>query len=186
MITEAVREYVSNECKSSKNALGPEFLGEHVSIVAEYGRMLAGILAADPEIVELGAWLHDIAAVQDIAAVARHPSLSVDVARTLLQQNGYPSERIDRVSRCILSHSVPVQLHGGAPEDVCLSNADAMALIARPVYWLYFVFKVRQSSFEEGKAWLLRRVEANWAALIQPAREIIEEEYRRTKALLES
>jgi uncharacterized protein len=186
MITEAVREYVSNECKSSRNALGPGFLSEHLSVVADYGLRLAGTLAADREIVELGAWLHDIAAVQDIAALPRHPCLGVDIARTLLQQNGYPSERIERVSRCILSHSVPVQIGGGAPEDVCLSNADAMSLIARPAYWLYFVFKVRQLGYEEGKAWLLRRVESNWAALIEPARKIIGQEYCRTKELLES
>jgi len=186
MITEAVREYVFNECRSSRNALGSGFLGEHLAVVVEYGGMLAGTLTADLEIVELAAWLHDIAPVQDIAALPRHPGLGVEIARTLLQGNCYPSERVERVSRCILSHSVPVQIGGGAPEDVCLSNADAMSLIARPTYWLYFVFKVRQLGFEEGRAWLLRRVESNWAALIQPARDIIQEEYRRTKALLES
>jgi uncharacterized protein len=186
MITETVIEYVSNECKSSRNALGPGFLSEHLSVVAEYGRMLAGTLAADLEIVELAAWLHDIAAIRDIGALPRHPGLGGEIARTLLQENRYPSERVERVSRCILSHSVPVQIGGGAPEDVCLSNADAMSLIARPAYWFYFLFRVRQLGFEEGKAWMLRRVESNWAALIQPARDIIQEEYRRTKALLES
>jgi len=102
----------------------------------------------------------------------------------MLKENNYPSKRVERVARCILSHSVPVQIGSGAPEEVCLSNADSMSLIARPTYWLYFAFRVRQLGFEEGKAWLLRRVESNWAVLIQPARDMIEKEYGQTRELL--
>jgi uncharacterized protein len=184
MTTETVREYVSNECRSDRNTLGPAFCDQHLSVVVRYSRMLAETLAADPEIVEIAAWLHDIAAVRDIGALRRHPVLGVEIARDVLGRNGYPSARIERVVRCILSHSVPVQIGSGAPEDVCLSNADAMSMIAKPAYWFYFLFGVRQLGFEEGNAWLLRRVESNWAALVQPARDLVEAEYRRTKELL--
>ena len=184
VIAEVVREYVSNECKSGRNALGPAFFDQHLAVVVKYGRMLAEMLAADLEIVELAAWLHDIAAVQDIAALPRHPALSAEIARKVLERNDYPSERIERVERCILFHSVPVQIGSGAPEEVCVSNADAISLIVKPAWWFYFVFKVRQLGFEEGKAWLLRRVESNWAALTQPARELIEAQCRQTRELL--
>jgi len=186
MMAEVVREYVSNECKSDGNALGPAFFDQHLSVVVKYSRMLAGTLGADPEIVELAAWLHDVAAVQDIAALPRHPALSAEIARNVLEQNGYPSERIERVERCILFHSVPVQIGGGAPEEVCVSNADAMLLIVKPAWWFYFVFRVRQLGFEEGKAWLLRRVESNWAGLIQPARDLIEAQCCQTRELLKA
>ncbi len=186
MITEVVREYVSNECRSDKNVLGPGFFDQHLAVVVGYSKRLAKTLAADPEIVELAAWLHDTAAVRDIAALPRHPALGAEIAQKVLRQNGYPSERIERVTRCILFHSVPVQIGGGAPEEICLSNADAMSLIVKPAYWFYFLFRVRQLGFEEGKAWLLRRVESNWAALIQPARDLIEVQCRQTRELLKA
>jgi len=95
-----------------------------------------------------------------------------------------PSERTDRVARCIASHSVPVQTGSGLPEEVCVSNADGMSQIVKPAYWLYYVFQVRQFGFAEGRDWLRQRVEGNWAALIPPARAIIEKQYRQVGELL--
>ncbi len=88
------------------------------------------------------------------------------------------------MARCIASHSVPVQVGGGLPEEVCVSNADAMSQIVKPAYWLYYVFRVRQFGFVEGRDWLRQRVESNWAALIPQAREIIENEYRLVRQAL--
>jgi uncharacterized protein len=186
MITEAVREYVFNECNSSKSAFGPAFFDHHLLVVREYSGLLAKALGADPEIVELAAYLHDIAAVQDITPLPKHPVLSAEIARKLLQEDGYPSERAERVAKCIMSHSAPMQIRGGPVEEVCLSNADTMSQIVKPVYWLYFAFRIRQLGFAEGREWLRQRVENNWAPLIPPARAIIEKEYSRTRELLTS
>jgi uncharacterized protein len=184
MIAETVRECVFSECSSSKNAFGPAFFEQHLSVVVEYAKRLGAVLVADLEIIELAAWLHDISAMQDFAALPKHPALSAAIARKLLGERGYPPERINRVARCIASHSVPVQVGSGLPEEVCVSNADAMAQIVKPVYWLYYVFRVRQFTFAEGRDWLRQRVESNWAALIPPARAIIEEEYQQVRELL--
>ena len=184
MIAETVRECVLNECKNDGNALGLAFFERHLTVAVSYAKSLAATLGADPEIVELAGWLHDIAAVRDITCLPRHTAAGAEIARTMLKEKDYPSKRIERVARCILSHSVPVQIGSGAPEEVCLSNADSMSLIARPVYWLYFAFHVRQMGYEEGKAWLLRRVEGNWVALIQPAKDMIEKEYQQARELL--
>jgi len=85
--------------------------------------------------------------------------------------------RVKRAARCIASHSVPVQTGGGLTEEVCVSNADAMAQIVKPAYWFYYVFRVRQLGFGGGRDWLRQRVESNWAALIPPARALIKKEY---------
>ena len=184
MIAERVREYVFRECDGSRNAFGPAFFEQHLAVVTEYGKRLAEALGADLEIVELAGWLHDIAAVQDVAALPRHPALSAEVARHLLLGNGYPAERTERVAMCVASHSAPIQIGNGSAEEVCVSNADAMAQIVRPAYWLYFAFHVRQLGFREGKDWLRQRVESNWAALIPPARALIEREYRQVAEFL--
>jgi hypothetical protein len=184
MITDAIREYVSNECNSSRNAFGPAFFEQHLSVVVGYSLRLGETLGADLEIIELAAWLHDISAVQDITVLPKHPGLSAEIAQRVLQQHGYPPERIDRVARCITAHSVPVQIGHGLPEEVCVSNADAMSQIVKPAYWFYYVFRVRQFGFAEGRDWLHRHVESNWAALIPPAREIVETQYRQVQELL--
>jgi uncharacterized protein len=185
MIMEEVRDHVREECNSSKNAFGAAFFEQHLSVVVEYAKRLGETLGADLEIVELAGWLHDIAAVQDVAALPRHPALSADVARKLLRGKGYPAERTERVAMCVALHSAPIQIGSGRLEEVCVSNADAMSQIVRPAFWLYFAFRVRQLGFTEGRDWLRQRIENNWAALIPPARAIIEKEYRQVAELLQ-
>ena len=81
MIRKTVKEYVLQECRGSRNAFGPAFFEEHLSVVVEYARKLGNTLGADLEIVELAAWLHDLAAIQDIAALPRHPALGAEIGR---------------------------------------------------------------------------------------------------------
>jgi len=85
MIIETVRQYVFDECNSSKNAFGPAFFEQHLSVVAEYAKRLGRALGADLEIIELAGWMHDISAVQDFTALPRHPALSAEIARRVLQ-----------------------------------------------------------------------------------------------------
>jgi uncharacterized protein len=184
-IVASIKEYVLSECRSSKNVFGPAFFEEHLLVVLEYGRRLAAVLDADAEIVELAAYLHDLAAIGDIALIPKHHLLGADLARQVLQRHNYPPARIERVAQCVASHSAPVQVGGGSPEEVCISNADAMSQIARPVYWLYYVFRVRQFDFETARTWYRQRVDSNWSQLIQPAKDMIEKEYRLAKDLLQ-
>jgi uncharacterized protein len=184
MIVEAMKKHVAEACESGKNAFGPAFFEEHLSVVVEYAKRLGQILGGDLEIIELAAWLHDLSAVQDFAALPKHPVLSAEIARRLLGEKGYPAERIERVAQCIASHSAPVQIGSGLPEEVCVSNADAMSQIVKPAYWFYYVFRVRQFGFVEGRDWLRQRVQSNWAALIPPARAIIEKQFAQVQEYL--
>ena len=59
-----------------------------------------------------------------------------------------------------------------------------MSQIVKPAYWFYYAFRVRQFGFAEGRDWLGQRVESNWAALIPPARAIVEKQYRQVQELL--
>lgn len=184
MIVEAVREYVFKESHSSGNAFGPAFFDEHLSVVARYAMELGRSFGADLEIIQLAAWLHDLSAVRDFAALPRHPELSVEIARTMLQERGYPAERIECVAACIASHSAPIQMGNGLLEEVCVSNADAISQIVKPSYWHYYIFKVRQFGFTEGRDWLRQRVAGHWAALIPQARTLIETQYAQVSACL--
>jgi uncharacterized protein len=184
MIVDEMKEYVAGECKGDRNAFGPAFFDEHLSVVARYATELGQVLGADLEIVQLAAWMHDLSAVQDSAALPKHATLSAEIARRILPERGYPSDRVERVAKCIASHSSPVQVGNGLIEEVCVSNADAMSQIVKPSYWHYYIFKVRQFGFAEGREWLRQRVASHWAALIPQARALIENEHAQVNAFL--
>ncbi|MGE5293474.1 MAG: HD domain-containing protein [Solirubrobacterales bacterium] len=172
-----MREFVHGECNKDGNAFSPAFFDEHLSVVARYATELGRTLGADLEIVELAAWMHDLSAIQDFAALPKHAVLSAEIARRILPEHGYPLDRVERVAKCIASHSAPIQVGSGPIEEVCISNADAMSQIVRPAYWSYYMFHVRQFGFANGRDWLRQRVESNWTALIPQAKAIIENEY---------
>ncbi len=184
MIVDEMRDYVAGECKSSKNAFSPAFFDEHLSVVARYAVELGRALGADLEIIELAAWMHDLSAVQDFAALPRHAALSAEIARKILAERGYPAHRLERVAACIASHSAPVQIGSGSLEEVCVSNADAISQIVKPSYWHYYIFKVREFGFAEGRDWLRQRVAGHWAALIPQARDLIEAQYAQIRECL--
>lgn len=186
MIIDAVKNFVQGECNKPANVLSPAFFTQHLLVVADYSKILAETLSADREIVELSAYLHDIAAVQNIALLPEHHTLSAAAARNILLQNNYPLEKTERVMQAITKHISPIQLGQGSLEDICLSNADAMSQITKPIFWMYFAFSIRRLNYDQGKEWLGQRIENNWNALIQPAKEIIEEEYNQVMNIISS
>lgn len=170
-----IRERVRQECLRDQNVLGPSFLDEHLDIVAQYGAELAKQLGGDPEIVKLAAYLHDISAVRDISTLATHAAASAEIAQDMLRELACPADMVGRVVQCIRMHSTPIPVGCGTVEEVCLSNADAVAQIVRPAFWFYFAYGVRNMSFEEGRRWLRERKQSNWAAMIMPARKMATE-----------
>ena len=167
------------EAQRATGPLGEDFFLEHILPVRTIALNLAGSLGADTAVVETAALLHDIAALRDYAAIANHHLDGALIAETILSAEGYSRIMIDRVTECIREHSAPVAIGKGSLESVCLSNADAVAQMTRPCYWLYYAFKVKMFSFTEGRAWYRSRLESHRAALIPLARELYGGEYER-------
>jgi HD superfamily phosphodiesterase len=69
-LTEAIKTFVRETCQQPENAFGAAFFEQHILVVRDYGLKLAEVLSADPEVVTLAAYLHDLAAVQDFQAVS--------------------------------------------------------------------------------------------------------------------
>lgn len=73
-----------------------DFWNNHIKFVVDEALKLASIYGADKEIVELGALLHDIALVSNIGTKADHHTNGADIAKELLNQYGYPKEKMAR------------------------------------------------------------------------------------------
>ena len=184
MLVADIRELVQRACHRSENAFGPSFFDQHLAVVAECATTLAARLGADLEVVELAGYLHDLSAVCDPTTMPDHPRLSADLATQLLLERGYPEARVGCVARSIASHSDPLLIGSGPPEEVCISNADAVSRILRPAYRTYFAFGVRKFGFEEGRLWLRSLIERQWCKLIEPAKDLVGQQYATTLDLL--
>lgn len=184
MIETIVQNFVRNECGKSENVFSNSFFMEHLVVVADYSVKLCGILNGDEEIVRISSYLHDISAVQDIRTLPAHNLKSAEVAAQFLSANNYPKEKIDKVTKCITRHVSPLKQGDGTVEEVALSNADAISQIVNPSFWLYFVYKVRNVGYDEGNAWYINRITENWNKLIDPAKMLTEDKYRKVLAAL--
>ena len=109
--------------------------------------------------------------LQRILAGARPPSA------------GDRDARIEMVASAIGRHGAPLRSGEGTPEEICLSNADAMAQITAPAFWLFFAFTLRKLDFAAGKDWYARKVRENWDAIVPEARALIRAEHARALAV---
>ncbi len=181
-----IRSDVLEACGRADNLLTPAFFDRHLEVVAAYARELADALGADREIVELAAWLHDISAVLDLGTLPTHAADSAQLGARMLRARGYLEERAARVAEAIGAHVVPLARGQGSLEAVCLSNADAMAQIAMPAFWLFFAFTVRRLSYDDGLRWYAGLVRQRWEQLIPEARARIEPEHELAMTLAQA
>ncbi len=184
MSIELIQGRVRAECQRPENVFGEAFFDQHLAVVADYGRRLAEKLGADTGIVETAAYLHDLSAVRDVSTLPDHPRLSAEIARELLAELDSAPEQIERIARCILTHSTPLSIGQGSLEEVCLSNADAISQIVRPTYFLFVAYSIRKLGYREGRQWLLDRIEANWSGLIPQAKDLARDDYLRARDVL--
>ena len=171
-----VRARVREECSREGNRFGVAFFDQHLEPVVGYALRLAPMLRADPVQVEAAGWLHDLSAVRDFTTLPTHPEESARIARTLLAEGGWPGPAIEGIAGAIATHSAPVAPGQGTPEQVCLSCADVMSHLARPIYWCFYLYQVRGLPFVEGQAWLRQRAVVAFQALPPTARELVAQE----------
>ena len=102
-----------------------DFWNNHIRYVVEEALKLASVYGADKEIVELGALLHDIALVSNVGTKADNHTNGADIAKELLNQYGYPKEKMERVINCVLNHRS--SKNATNIEELCVADADIIA-----------------------------------------------------------
>ena len=123
-ITEEVKKFVEEECKKP-TARCPEAFEFHFVPVVKYSLILAEKLNADKEIVEISAWLHDIGSI--IYKRENHHITSCEIAEKKLQELNYPSDKIEKIKHCIISHRGSKNIKRETIEAEILAEADALS-----------------------------------------------------------
>jgi uncharacterized protein len=174
-----LRAIVEAACKQPGSRLSLSFYQEHVLVVERFVRRLSPLLGARLEVVLPAALLHDIAAIEDFSRVSLHHELGAERATTILRESGFPDRQTSAVAACIRRHVLPVIEGEGTPEEVCLSNADALAQMSTPSYWFHYAHSVRALEFPAGRDWYLAMVKERWPRLHRSVRDLARPHYRR-------
>lgn len=102
-----------------------DFWDEHLKYVFQEATTLAKKYAANLEIVQLGALLHDIALLEKVGTKADHHTNGKILSEKILQQYNYPETKAKQVLGCILHHRSSKNTEN--LEELCVADADVLA-----------------------------------------------------------
>lgn len=182
---EEIGQLVEAACKSDSNMFGYGIWSHHIVHVVKYAKRLAEKLGADEEIVEIAALLHDYAGIRDSSLEEEHHIHGARESERILSAYGYPGEKIEKVKHCIMSHRGSMAVERITPEAECVASADAMSHIFQVPSLLYLTYVEKGMSIDEGKAWVLDKLNRSWDKLCPEAKELVQEDYECVKKMLE-
>ena len=84
-----------------------------------------------------------------------------------------------------MSHRGSVAVERITPEAECVASADAMSHIFQVPSLLYLTYVEKGMSIDEGKAWVLDKLNRSWDKLCPEAKELVQEDYKYVKKILE-
>lgn len=180
-----IERIVEEACAQDSNVFGYGIWSHHIIQVARNARRLAPLFGADPEIVEVAAILHDYASVKDQALVAEHHLHGAAEAERLLRGFGYPEERIQAVTHCIVAHRASAPLERETPEAECLANADALTHIEQVPSLLHFAFVQQGMGIDEGTEWVRAKLQRSWGKLSPQVQALAQAAYQAALATLD-
>lgn len=181
---EKIERIVENACKSDSNVFGYGIWSHHIVYVVKYAKELAEKLGADLEIVEISALLHDYAGIKDRIMIEEHHIHGTTEAERILLEFNYPREKIEKVKDCIMSHRGSVTMKRLTIEAECIASADAMSHIFQVPSLLYLAYVSHGLGIDEGKVWVLKKIERSMNKLCPEAKEIVQEHYLKVKEIL--
>lgn len=158
----------------------------HVFVVADYATELAKKYGANEELARAAALLHDIADVKMKRDDKTHEEESLRMARELMQEADYSEEDIKLVvDDAIRYHSCHGDERPASTEGKILATADSLAHLKTDFYVFATWALGRESTLEEIKAWVLKKIDRdlNNKILFDDVREEVTPDYNLIKEL---
>lgn len=183
MDLEYLKQMLIKECNANSNIFTSIFYDKHILAVVNKSLLLGRKYHANLEVVEIAAYMHDIAAVKDPNRLKFHEIDGSVIAEHVLKQQGVVFSIIERVKKCIINHSTPCKTNTDI-ESMCIANADVLAKLDELPYWFYFQYSVRKSTYAEGLNWINRQIIEKWEKLDEYSKEISLKKYKSLKLLI--
>lgn len=167
-IVSQIREILLEKCVQHKR--NPKFgyydyWNDHIKRVVHHAVNLANQFGADTEIVELGALLHDISMPSEYGERSEHHVYSAEMAENLLTELNYPRDRIDLVRKCVFNHSGRNAHLRDTLEEICVSDADALAHFDRIPSLFSLAYSIHNMKLEEGREYVKARLQDDYDSL---------------------
>jgi len=165
----------------------------HISAVVKNAMLLAGRLKADKEVVEMAAYLHDIARslnredVKEFVKENIHHIEGAEQSKEFLKELGYDNEFIEKVAHCVLAHRGRAEPNPETLEAKIVACADAMAHFDTFLD-LFNVFLKTADSFEDAVIRIEKKMQRDWEIklTLPEAKEIVKEKYEAIMLLIKS
>ncbi len=183
-IIDEVEKYVKERIKEYKNNSEDQYdyWEEHIKYVYEESLKLADKYNADKEIVSLGALLHDIALINEVATMKDHNVKGESIAREVLTNLHYDENKTNRVLKCVYNHRS--SHNAESIEEICVADGDILAHFDN-ISLLYYALYVRKKvSINNAKDQMNFWIERDYNNLSDKTKEAFKEKYEMIKEIL--
>jgi uncharacterized protein len=178
-----IQKYVESECRKETNRYGMNAYEGHFVSVVKYAKLLAAETGADMEIVELSAWLHDIASI--LGDYENHHVTGAILAEELLKGYNYPQDRIESIKHCIIAHRGSRDIPRESIEAECLADADALSHFDNIHSLFYLALVIKKMTPFDAKIFVREKLKRSWKKITPRAQTLIRPKYDAAMLLLE-
>lgn len=182
-ILEYLEKEVYRRCQQPTNKFGMSGYYHIVSVVKN-ATLLAGKLGADSEIVQIAAWLHDIASITDAALHEEHHKYGSDIAYNILINLKYDIERIKIVQKCILNHRGSYLSKKESIEEICVADADAISHFDNVAGLFYLAYVTMGLDMEQGVEFVKSKLYRSYEKLSKESKIIYKEKVNGVLGIL--
>lgn len=181
---EIIYNEVKHRCELPTNSYGIGAWDHHIKIVYELAKKYADEYGASVEIVALAALLHDIASVTDVNYTEEHHIIGAQIAEALLLKEEYPEDKILLIKRCILNHRGSRLIEKTTPEEICITDSDAMAHFYSIPSLLSMVYREKKLSIDEGSKFVMDKLDRSYNKMSSKGKVLVKRQYDSAKDVL--
>ncbi|MFA5031152.1 MAG: HD domain-containing protein [Patescibacteria group bacterium] len=172
--------------KTARQYFDTEDWQYHVLKVVFYARQLAKKHKADNTVIELAAYLHDIARSKEAHDKEDHHIVGAKMAQKILTKNGFRKSVIDQVTHCIEAHRCKKDFQPKTIEAKIIANADAMSHF--DIMPIFYFWRSKKYSADEITTWITEKLQRDWESklTLPGAKQLVQKKYHAIKLLLQS
>lgn len=154
----------------------------HVLLVRRISLSLGRKLKGNIEILEAASLLHDIGRIK--YGDENHEIKSAEIADEILRKLGFEEEFIANVKLCIAEHRHSKDIIPSSIESKILRDADAISVIANPLWFIYLYVHYRELDFKTSLSKFKEKVkELSSTLVLEESKKEFEKYYKKFDAI---
>ena len=182
-IVKTVKNYVEEECKKPTSRYGYEPYQFHFIAMVRYAEELADELGADKELVSIAGWLHDLGSI--IEGRDNHHISGAKIAEKKLRELNYPTDKIEKVKKCILNHRGSQGSQRDSLEEKIIAEADVLSNFENIGGLFKAAYEFENLNQAEAQKSVKRKLQNKYNQLhFEKSKEIIKPKYDAAMLLL--